>query len=83
MAIKQWLAAIAVAVSRVAKDIAYPIRKAWLKRQILVCQYRREEFEAIVRRERIVIDDDEHYLNQRLRELESDRLHRGLVSASR
>lgn len=72
-----------VTVLRAVGGIAYTVRKAWLKRQIAVCKHRRDGLEAIVRRERYIIDCDEHALNQRLRELESDRLHRGLVSASR
>lgn len=54
--------------------------RAWLTRQIAVCKYRREELLAIMRAELAAVDADEHSLNARLRELQSDELHSRLVA---
>ncbi len=54
--------------------LRYIVTRWWLKRQIALCHYRREELHAIVRRELAMIDYEEGLANARLRELQSRRL---------
>ncbi len=54
--------------------LRYLIARWWLKRQIALCHYRREELHAIVRRELAMLDHEEGVANARLRELQSRRL---------
>ncbi len=58
--------------------LRYIVTRWWLKRQIALCHYRREELHAIVRRELSMLDYEEGVANARLRELQSRRLNERL-----
>lgn len=57
----------------------YWLKREWLKYCLRVLAHRRAELRVIVEREHAMIDQDELAINQRLRELQSDRLHQGIV----
>lgn len=57
----------------------YWLKREWLKYSLRVLAHRRAELRVIVEREYALIEQDELALNQRLRELQSDRLNRGFV----
>lgn len=63
--------------------LRYALARWWLKRQIALCHYRREELHAIVRRELAMIDYEEGLANARLRELQHRQLSERLVPVER
>lgn len=55
--------------------LKYALARWWLKRQITLCHYRREELHRIIRRELAMIEYEEGIANARLRELQSRQLN--------
>lgn len=55
--------------------IRYALTRWWLKRQIALCHYRREELLSIMRAELELVEWQEHDYNARLRELQHRELN--------
>lgn len=56
--------------------LLYYTRRWWYRRQLTLIHYRREELKCIVIRENALLDFEELAINQRLRLLQSDRMHK-------
>lgn len=55
--------------------LKYAVLRWWLKRQIALVHYRREELRQIIQREMQLLDYEEHLHNARLRELQHRELN--------